>query len=245
MTRYFVHIAYDGAKYCGWQSQPGVDTVQDTIEEAMSRVLRRDISILGCGRTDTGVHASEYVFHFETDAVLEDFIFRMNRILPDDIVFKKYYPVKSDIHARFNAVERSYYYQITKRKDPFQRNYAWRITKHLNTEKMGEALKYLLGKQDFSSFAKVNTDVNHHFCTVYRAEIEERNGLIVIHISANRFLRNMIRAIVGTLLDVGLGKMEPIEFKKIIELKDRSKAGTSAPANGLFLSEIIYPDNIK
>lgn len=244
MTRYFVHIAYDGAAYCGWQSQPEVNTVQDTIEEAMSRVLRSDISIIGCGRTDTGVHAAEYVFHFETDRILEDFIYRMNRILPEDIVFKKYYEVKDDVHARFNAVERSYFYQISLQKDPFQRDYAWRITRPLNAAKMQEALNHLMGKQDFSSFAKLNTDVKHHFCTVYKAEMEVTDNMLVVHISANRFLRNMIRAIVGTLLDVGLGKLEPEDFKKIIDLKDRSKAGTSAPANGLFLSEVIYPDNI-
>lgn len=244
MKRYFVHIAYEGTNYSGWQFQPNAMTVQQVIEDCMSKVLRTPIRVLGCGRTDAGVHAAEFVFHFEVEELVPEFIFRMNRILPNDIAFKRFYPVTSDAHARFSAYQRSYYYQITTEKSPFNRHYAWRITKSLNVDKMNQALKHLIGTKDFSSFAKLNTDVNHHFCDLFTAGIEEKPGLIVVHISANRFLRNMIRAIVGTLVDVGLEKMNPKEFQTILDSKDRSKASTSAPANGLFLSDIKYPDSI-
>ena len=243
MHRYFLQLSYKGTRYFGWQRQPNAISVQEVIEKTLSTVLREDIAVVGAGRTDTGVHASFYVAHFDVAneiAEPEKLLYHLNRFLPDDIAIQKIKKVNSDFHARFSAVSRTYKYYISVIKDPFTTDTSYQFTVPLDIEKMNEAAKMLFEYTDFTSFAKLHTDVKTNNCKIFQAEWETENNQLVFTIKADRFLRNMVRAIVGTLLEVGKGKITVDDFREIIEMKNRGAAGTSAPPQGLFLVDIGY-----
>ncbi|CAI8246345.1 MAG: tRNA pseudouridine synthase A [Polaribacter sp. SA4-10] len=240
--RYFIELSYNGKNYHGWQIQPDVISVQQKVNNALSIMLQSEISVVGAGRTDTGVHASQMFAHFDVDQELvENVVFKLNSILPEDIVVYNVFSVDQEIHARFNAVSRSYAYKICLGRDPFLLDFAWQIhSQKFDLDLMNEAAKLLLEYQDFESFSKVKTDVYTFNCDITKAVWIESENKLTFHISANRFLRNMVRAIVGTLLEVGSGKKTVEDFREIIESKSRSKAGLSVPAKGLFLTAIKY-----
>ena len=243
MHRYFLQLSYKGTRYFGWQRQPNAISVQEVIEKTLSTVLREEIAVVGAGRTDTGVHASFYVLHFDVlNEIIEPekLLYHLNRFLPDDIAIQKIKKVNSDFHARFSAVSRTYKYYISMVKDPFTTDTSYQFTVPLDIEKMNEAAKMLFEYTDFTSFAKLHTDVKTNNCKIFKAEWETENNQLVFTIKADRFLRNMVRAIVGTLLEVGKGKITVDDFRKIIEMKNRGAAGTSAPPHGLFLVDIGY-----
>ena len=243
--RYFLKIAYNGANYHGWQIQPNAPSVQQTVNEAISTILQRKINIVGCGRTDTGVHAKEFFAHFDLSEDIstkcEDITRRLNHFLPKDISIFKIIPVSPDAHARFDAVSRSYEYIVSTRKDPFYKDFSYYVHDNLNIDKMNEAAETLLEFTDFTSFSKLHTQVKTNNCKIIKAYWKKKGHLLIFKITADRFLRNMVRAIVGTLLDVGRGKISTDDFKRIIESKNRSNAGYSVPAKGLFLTHIEYP----
>lgn len=243
--RYFIHLAYNGTRFCGWQIQPNAPSVQETIEKSLTQLLGESIEIVGAGRTDSGVHASDYYAHFEcdTDFSCKDLQYRMNRILPYDIVIFDIFPVSNNLHARFSAKSRTYNYVITTQKNPFAIETMYYFPQLVSIEIMNEACKLLLGTQDFTSFSKLHTDVNNNICTITKAEWTYSANTLTFTITANRFLRNMVRSIVGTLLDVGKGKISLTDFQSIINSKDRQKAGVSIPACGLSLSNIEYDFN--
>lgn len=243
LTRYFLHLAYDGTKYSGWQVQPKVNTVQETIEKAL-RIFVPDLKcIIGCGRTDTGVHASDYFAHFDTKANIPDeLVYKLNAVLPLDIAILDCFPVDGRLHARFSARERTYKYHVHFSKNPFRNYYSAFHVNRLDLDLMNEASEYLLGEQDFSSFSKSQTQTHTNLCNVTFAQWEQIEDGAVFTISANRFLRNMVRAIVGTAFKVGEGKLAPKEIKTIIAEKQRSSAGKSAHPQGLFLNKIYYPE---
>lgn len=245
MNRYFVELAYNGAPFNGWQIQPNAASVQETLEKAFSLILREKISVTGCGRTDTGVHAKNYVAHFDCslDEIDSDYYcYKFNTYLPKAIVLLKISKVDAVSHARFDATERSYEYHITTQKNPFKEGFCTHIYYKPNMSDMNAAAKLLLKQKDFTSFAKLHSDASTNECNVMRAEwVEVSDNYWIFHITANRFLRNMVRAVVGTLLEVGKGNLDLDGFVKIIEAKDRSKAGTSVPPQGLFLTDIKYP----
>ena len=239
--RYRIDLSYVGTRYHGWQSQPNATSVQETLEDALGKVLREKISVTGCGRTDTGVHAEYYVAHFDANAEIDDKTTdRINGLLPDDISVFSIEHANENFHARFDAKKRSYKYVITQRKNPFLKGFAWYVRNPLDLHGMQEAANRLFDYTDFTSFSKLHTDVKTNNCKIYRAEFEKDDNIIVFRISADRFLRNMVRAIVGTLVDVGKGKITVDDFCKIIELKNRCEAGQSVPADGLFLTEVEY-----
>ena len=239
--RYRIDLSYVGTRYHGWQSQPNATSVQETLEDALGKVLREKISVTGCGRTDTGVHAEYYVAHFDANAEIDDKTTdRINGLLPDDISIFSIAKADENFHARFDAKKRSYKYVITQRKNPFLKGFAWYVRNPLDLPKMQEAANRLFDYTDFTSFSKLHTDVKTNNCKIYRAEFEKNGDEIIFHISADRFLRNMVRAIVGTLVEVGKGKISVDDFCKIIEMKDRCEAGQSVPAEGLFLTEVEY-----
>ncbi len=240
--RYFIELSYNGKNYHGWQIQPDAISVQQKVNYALSTMLQYEISVVGAGRTDTGVHASQMFAHFDVDQKLdENVVFKLNSILPEDIVVRKVFSVDQEMHARFNALSRSYVYKICLGRDPFLLDFAWQIhSQKFDLNRMNEAAKLLLEYQDFESFSKVKTDVYTFNCDITKAVWIEKENELTFHISANRFLRNMVRAIVGTLLEVGSGKKTIEDFRKIIESKSRSKAGLSVPAKGLFLTAIKY-----
>lgn len=250
VSRYFIHMAYDGTAYCGWQIQPNEKTVQVVMEHALTTILRQEISVTGAGRTDTGVHASYFVAHFDVedpslfspdlDPAGEHFLFKINRFLPPDIVVYKIAAVAPDMHARFSAIYRTYHYQISRIKPLFTRNYCHHVFGPLDLKAIHECCAILLDTTDFTSFAKLHTDVKTNNCKVMLAEWKEVDQGYLFEIKADRFLRNMVRSLTGTLLTVGQGKLSAQEFKDIVEAKDRSKAGQSAPARGLFLVDIGY-----
>lgn len=248
--RFFIELFYDGTNYHGWQVQPNAVTVQELLDSALTTVLRQPIETTGCGRTDTGVHASEFFAHFDLaiDGETIDHgpwamekVKSLNAILPADIAIKKLIPVHPEAHTRFDAVRRSYEYHIHFAKDPFKQNYSWLIRDQPDVELMNRAAKMIMEFTDFSCFSKSNTQVKTNNCKIYHTEWVKTQDGIVFHISADRFLRNMVRAIVGTLLQVGRHEIEPWEVKLIIQSKNRSKAGTSVPACGLYLTEVKYP----
>ncbi len=243
MSRYFLKLAYDGTAYCGWQIQPEVNTVQAEIEHAL-RILVSDVEgVVGCGRTDTGVHARIYFLHFDTDLVLpENFLYKINRILPLDISIIEVIPVDSKVHARFSATLRGYSYYVHQAKDPFQNLYSVYHSKALDVEAMNEACKYLLGTQDFTSFSKGKTQTKTNLCDLHTASWDITADGLVFKVTANRFLRNMVRAIVGTMFLVGEGVIPPKKIADIVAEKNRSSAGKSAHPQGLFLDKIDYPD---
>lgn len=242
MRRYFLKLAYDGTHFSGWQRQSAGKTVQGVLEENLSKILRSSIEVAGCGRTDTGVHASCYYAHFNSEDQVNtaDVIYKLNKMLRNEIVIHKAFEANDRIHARFSATERAYRYIILRERNPFKRKYAWYIQEPLNVSMMNEAAQTLLTFEDFSSFARTGSDVKHHRCDVRKAVFTEKGTELHFDIAADRFLRNMVRAIVGTLLDVGKGKLSVEEFRSVVQAKDRSKAGTSAKAHGLYLHEIRY-----
>lgn len=248
MQRYFVYLGYDGAAYHGWQIQPNGVSVQETLMQALSTLLRKDIQVVGAGRTDAGVHAALMVAHFDSEQVVECswLVDKLNRILPPDIVIYKVRKVKSDAHARFDATSRTYKYYVATRKELFERSYTARIFgKAPDYEKMNAVAKVLFEYSDFTSFSKLHTDAKTNICRLMQAEWTPlEDGRWVFTIKADRFLRNMVRAIVGTLLDVGTGKLDETGFRRIIEGKDRCMAGSSAPGNALFLVDIEYPETL-
>ncbi len=246
--RYFLRFSYDGTKYAGWQIQPNATTVQEVIEKQLSVLLRTNIETLGAGRTDAGVHAREMYCHFDVREEItdtKDLILRLNKTLPFDIAVQDLFEVRCDAHARFDATFRTYEYVITKVKDPFLINKAYFFNRELDIDLMNKAAKILFDHIDFTSFSKANTQVFTNNCTVTEAYWRRENNLLIFTITANRFLRNMVRAIVGTLMNIGLGKISIEDFKKIIEQKNRSNAGESVAACGLYLIKIAYPENIK
>jgi tRNA pseudouridine38-40 synthase len=245
LYKYFLKIAYDGSPYCGWQIQPNALTVQQKLQETLQIFCDLVGDTLGCGRTDTGVHALVFYLHFTCKTQIEnkhEFIFKLNRVLPESIAVYELYNVGNNAHCRFDAVSRTYQYHILQKKNPFIKN-AWYNTAKLNIDLMNEGSKLLMQYQDFTSFSKSNTQVFTNNCHISHAQWEQKNDLLVFTIQANRFLRNMVRAVVGSLVDLGKQKYDLAEFKSIIESKNRSKAGLSVPAQGLFLTEVNYPKN--
>lgn len=242
--RYFITLSYDGTRYHGWQIQPNGISVQETLQKALSTLLRQAIEVVGAGRTDAGVHAKMMVAHFDINSQLLDcaqLVYKLNKILPPDIAVQKVEPVEDDLHARFSATSRTYHYFIHLRKSPFLKAYSWYVYGNLDFERMNEAARTLLEYRDFTSFSKVNTDTKTNDCTVTKAVWEELSpGEWRFTVTANRFLRNMVRAIVGTLVEVGRGKMTVEQFRKVIEQKNRCSAGESVPGNALFLVDIRY-----
>ena len=243
--RYFIDISYDGSNYHGWQIQPNADTVQHQINLAFSTILNEEINVLGAGRTDTGVHAKKMIAHFDTNQTIdfEKFKYRINGFLKNDISLNDIYKVKEDAHARFSAISRTYEYCVSRTKNPFSVN-SYFLTKNLDVESMKKACKFLHGNHDYTSFAKLHSENYTNNCEVYIANWKEDETSLVFTIKANRFLRNMVRAIVGTLIEVGEGKISFSDIETILLLKDRAKAGYSVPANGLSLIDIEYPKEI-
>lgn len=244
--RYFIHLAYNGSHYCGWQIQAKHLSVQEVITHAFSLLFNKEISITGAGRTDAGVHASCFYAHFDceknfSDIEIKNLIHRLNSFLPNDIVIYSIFPVAADAHARFDASERTYRYYVTYKKNPFVLDCAYRIYFQPDIEAMNRCCDELKKHSDFTSFSKLHTDTKTNDCCIYNAVWKEENNLLVFEITANRFLRNMVRAIVGTLLEVGKGKIAEEDVKNIILSKNRCNAGTSVPAHALFLTNIRYP----
>ncbi len=243
--RYFFEIAYNGKNYNGWQSQSNGIGVQAVVEDALSKLLQLEVRIVGSGRTDAGVHCEQQFFHVDIGKDLpSNFLLKLNSFLPADIVIGSISRVKDDASARYDAIQRSYRYQITRKKNPFLQDYAWHFFKEIDIQTMNRAASLLVGEQDFECFSKVHTDVNHFLCTITRAQWTLKDDLLVFEISANRFLRGMVRAIVGTLLDVGTGKIRVSDFEAIIKSRDRKKAGANVPAQGLFLTSVKYPSEV-
>ncbi|TAI49508.1 tRNA pseudouridine(38-40) synthase TruA [Flagellimonas allohymeniacidonis] len=244
--RYFIRFSYFGKAYHGWQRQPNAISVQEILENAMSTLLRAPVEIVGAGRTDAGVHAREMYAHFDFDGAIDskELVQRLNSFLPDDIAIQDIVRTSNDAHARFDASERTYEYWIVQQKDPFFTDFAHHVWQPLQISKMNEAAALLLEHEDFECFSKSNTDVKTFICDVRKAVWTKEENKWVFAITADRFLRNMVRAVVGTLLEVGLGKQEPVGINKIIESKSRSEAGVSVPAKGLYLTHILYPNSI-
>jgi len=247
-NRYFIKLSYRGTSFHGWQIQENAHSVQAELNRALSLLLKEDISTLGAGRTDTGVHAKFFVAHFDSARKdLNDnasFIYHLNKILPIDISVKAILAVKPEAHARFDAISRTYHYYICRDKDPFWRELAWLYQGNLDIELMQKAADTLFNYDNFTSFSKVGSDNKTSICKIATAKWEAKDNLLIFEITADRFLRNMVRAIVGTLVEVGRGKITVEKFEEIIAAKNRSLAGTSAPAEGLYLTDIKYPDTI-
>ncbi|HNR56566.1 MAG TPA: tRNA pseudouridine(38-40) synthase TruA [Flavobacteriales bacterium] len=245
LPRYFLQLAYDGTPYRGWQRQPAAPSVQEEVEKALRIALHApDLFVVGCGRTDTGVHALDYYLHFDAPSeqvIDERLVYSLNSMLPESIAIKRVIPVSDDAHARFSATERGYQYLILRRKDAFMADRAHVLHPALDIAAMNTACTYLIGRQDFSSFCKAGSDVKTTFCDVRLAEWEEMPNGYRFRIRADRFLRNMVRAIVGTCIRIGKGQAAPDSMRAVIDAHDRSAAGKSAPARGLYLEHIIYP----
>lgn len=241
--RYFIHLAYNGANYCGWQTQPELPTVQQTLEQALTTLLRQPTPIVGCGRTDTGVHASDFYAHFNaTDEVdTRQLTFKLNSFLPEDIAIYEIFAVRDNAHARFDATARTYQYHVSDRRLPFKQGLYSRIYYHPNLELMNQGANLLMEYEDFTSFAKLHTQVKTNICHLSLAQWEEHEDEWVFTIRSNRFLRNMVRSVTGTLLDLGRGKLTLDGLRQIIERKDRCAAGASMPPQGLFLTRVEYP----
>ena len=244
--RYFLELSYDGSNYHGWQIQPNAPTIQEKINESLSKIAGREVNVVGCGRTDTGVHAEKFFAHVDLEQPLEvnsdHLVRKLNGMLPSDIGIHGFFPVEPDTHARFSATSRSYEYRILRRKDPFLQNYSYPYYYgNLDVKKMNGACRILQSYSDFTSFSKLHTDVKTNLCSVASAEWHVDEPLLIFRISADRFLRNMVRAIVGTLIDIGRNNINEHDFRRIIESKNRSEAGFSVPAKGLFLVNVEYP----
>lgn len=247
-TRYFLYLSYLGTGYMGWQVQPGKATIQGILENALSTILQEKIGCTGAGRTDSGVHAAFFVAHFDSAAEglenRENFLFRLNRFLPPEIAVNQVRRVRNGSHARFDALSRTYEYTISKSKNPFTRNTSWFRHGSLDIERMNRACSLLMEYNDFTSFSRLHSDVKTNNCLISEATWVSSGELIIFRITADRFLRNMVRAIVGTMIEIGTGSLEPEEIKVIIEARDRSRAGKSARAEGLSLVNISYREDI-
>jgi len=245
--RYFIEIAFDGGAYHGWQIQSNAVAVQEVLEKALATLLRKPTATVGCGRTDTGVHAKQLFAHFDWESTVfpleeREFLHRLNALLPHDIAAKRLIAVAPDAHARFDAVKRSYEYHVHLHKDPFLHGRSWLLRGAPDVSAMNEAASLLHQYEDFSCFSKSNTQVFTNNCRITHAEWQwTGNDRLVFHISANRFLRNMVRAIVGTLMEIGRGEQAPEHMHSVIQSKDRAAAGTSVPACGLYLTKVEYP----
>ena len=244
--KYFFEIAYHGKNYAGWQNQANAIGIQSIIENTLSQMFRTEIKIIGSGRTDTGVHCEQQFFHCELEKAFDpsSLIVKMNSFLPKDIVVKDIRKVKPDANARFDALERTYQYRITRKRNPFLEGLTWHYFRPLDIQTMNKAAALLLGEHDFECFSKVNTDVNHFLCNIKKAEWREEGTMLVFTITANRYLRGMVRSIVGTLLDIGSGKTSLKEFQYILQSRDRKRAGANVPPQGLYLVKVKYPSRI-
>ncbi|MEC5166040.1 tRNA pseudouridine38-40 synthase [Flavobacterium sp. PL11] len=240
--RYFIKLAYSGTHYHGWQYQPNATSVQETMNKAVSTLLNTEINLMGAGRTDTGVHATQMYAHFDFERTIDvpTIMHKLNSYLPKDIAVQDIILVNDEAHARFDAIKRTYEYHINTSKNPFLQEQSWHFHQPLDIALMNEAANLLLNHINFQCFSKVNTDVNTFDCTIYQAQWNQDNEKLIFIISANRFLRNMVRAIVGTLVNIGLHKITLNDFESIIESKNRDRAGFSVPAHGLYLTEIEY-----
>ena len=245
--RYFIELAFKGTEFHGWQIQPNAVSVQECLEKALKTITREAIAVTGAGRTDTGVHASYYVAHIDSGNLNldhPDFVHKLNSFLNKDVVIFSISKVQADAHARFNAISRTYQYHMNLRKDPFGRETSWYFFRQPDLNLMNEANRILFDYTDFTSFSKLHSDVKSNNCKIYLAEWTQSGTNIIFTVKADRFLRNMVRALVGTILEVGLGKISLDEFRAIIERKDRGAAGLSVPAQGLFLTDVEYPETI-
>jgi tRNA pseudouridine38-40 synthase len=245
--RYFIQLNYNGKAYHGWQCQDNAYSVQEVLNEKLSTILQESINAVGAGRTDTGVHAEFFIAHFDTINHIKDInliINGLNKMLPPDIAIQKIFQVDNQVNARFTAISRTYEYRITQNKNPFLSEFAWHYKIQLDIHKMNLASKILFDYKDFTSFSKLGTQVATNNCIIYLAEWLDQPNLLIFRIKADRFLRNMVRAIAGTLIEVGKGKISLEEFRNIIESKNRCNAGFSVPAQGLFLTDIEYPPEI-
>jgi len=244
--RYFVELSYNGKAYHGWQIQPNAITVQEVLEKALTTVLREDITIVGAGRTDAGVHAKQLFAHFDIQTKIESeqLVFKLNAFLPKDIVITSVFEVKSEAHARFDALSRTYIYRVSKVKNVFNYDFTYLVKQHLDVQKMNAACEVLLAYNDFQCFSKTHTDVKTYICSIKKATWNIVDDELIFTITADRFLRNMVRAIVGTMINIGLGKLTHDDLHAIILSKDRSKAGFSVPAHGLYLTHVAYPEHI-
>ena len=244
--RYFFEIAYNGKNYNGWQTQMTGIGVQTVVENVLSKLYQQEIKIFCSSRTDTGVHCEQQFFHVDIDKEFDAtlFIQKINSFLPRDIAVRSIRKVKPSANARFDAIERTYRYQITRTKNPFLEGLAWHYFKSADIRTMNKAASLLLGEQDFECFSKVKTDVNHFLCEIKKAEWNENGDQLVFVITSNRFLRGMVRAIVGTLLDVGSGKITTKDFQSVIRSKDRRSAGANVPPQGLYLVKVKYPSAV-
>ena len=247
MQRYFIYLAYDGTSYHGWQVQPNGVSVQECLTKALSTLLRQAVEVVGAGRTDAGVHARLMVAHFDSPQALNEVFMadKLNRLLPPDISVYHLRAVRPNAHARFDATSRTYRYYVTTAKMPFERQYRYRLFSMPDFNRMNEAAQTLFDYTDFTSFSKLHTDVKTNNCRIMQARWERLDEVTwVFTIQADRFLRNMVRAVVGTLLEVGRGKLSVEGFRKVIEQKDRCRAGTSVPGCALFLEDITYPEEL-
>lgn len=244
--RYLFEIQYNGSNYIGWQTQQEGNSIQSVVEDAMRKLLRETVEIVGSGRTDAGVHCEQQFFHVDIQQQIEidQLLFKLNAFLPKDIYLPSVRRVRDDVHARYTALQRVYNYRITTVKNPFLEGLALHYFRPVNMALMNEAAAYMLGEHDFESFSKVKTNVKHFLCDVTKAEWHAEGDHLEFVIAANRFLRGMVRATVGTLLDVGAGKLSVEEFKNIIHHRDRKKAGANVPPHGLYLVHVRYPDDI-
>lgn len=249
MNRYFLELSFSGTRYHGWQKQANAITVQSVIEDSFKLLTGSIINTTGAGRTDTGVHARHFTAHFDSEHPLfmqgDHFLYKINSVLPKDIAVKKIYRVRPEAHARFNALSRTYEYVIRQLRDPFDTEFSWYFPRALHIENMNLAASRLAEYSDFTSFSKLHTDVKTNLCRIMLAEWRTEKDKIVFRVKADRFLRNMVRAMVGTMINVGLGKTDTRQFIEIIEAADRNRAGFSVPARGLHLLDISYPGNIR
>lgn len=244
--RYFIKLAYDGTRFHGWQIQDNALTVQEVITKAVRLMWLKDFKMIGCGRTDTGVNASQFYAHFDLEeekgqAELDDLVFRLNRYLPGDIVIFSIFPVPENLHSRYDAISRTYKYYIHTYKDPFLVDHSWFVHGNLDIDMMNKAGEVIRGYEDFTSFSKFNEKRKTNLCTITNAEWEKEMHKLVFTITANRFLHDMVRAIVGTMINIGQHKIDLEDLRQIIESKDRCNAGESVPAKGLFLTSVEYP----
>jgi len=250
VPRYFLQLAYNGAAYHGWQVQNNAHTVQAELNKKIGLLLGEEINLVGCGRTDTGVNARDFYAHLDTNESIRqtydinDFLYRLNKFLPPDIVVFRLKLVPDSYHARFDAISRTYRYYISRKKNPFMPDLSYQYTRQLDVETMQKAAAILIDYYDFTSFSKRRSQTKTNNCTISEAVWEEKNDLLIFTITADRFLRNMVRAIVGTLLEIGRGRLTVEDISKIIEAKNRNKAGFSVPAHALFLELIVYPYSI-
>jgi tRNA pseudouridine38-40 synthase len=245
--RFFIELSYNGKAYHGWQNQPNAISVQEVLEKALSTILNTKIAIMGAGRTDAGVHASQMFAHFDFEQKIKskDLVYKLNSFLPKDIAVTSIFEVKPEMHARFYATSRTYNYKISTAKNVFDYDFTYLVHLPLDVEAMNDACKILFEYKDFQCFSKTNTDVKTYNCDIKEAFWTKTENQLIFTITADRFLRNMVRAIVGTMVNIGLGKMKANDLHQIITSKNRSEAGFSVPAHGLYLVKIVYPESIK